>query len=105
MAAVLRATPWYGWGWGVQLDWLAEDKAWEEAKSELGSVRLELKTNTQFRRQRLVVLEKAGLPVPELDSEWDSLLKDFPEEVTLHLCRYDSLRNNKRMVGRRRCWN
>jgi len=98
MAAVLREMPWYGWGWGVLIEWLTEDQAWEEARSVLGAVRPELRTNTQFRRQRLVVLEKAGLPGAALDSEWSSLLQDFPEEVSLHLYRYDSLRNSKRLA-------
>ena len=97
MAALLRDMPWYGWGWGVLIEWLTEDQAWGEARSALGAVRPEVRTNTQFRRQRLVVLEKAGLPGAELDSEWGSLLQDFPEEVPLHLHRYDSLRRGKRL--------
>jgi cellulose synthase operon protein C len=96
MADLLREMPWYGWGWGVLIAWLTEDQAWGEARSVLGAVRPELRTNTQFRRQRLVVLEKAGLPGAELDSEWNSLLQDFPEELPLHLHRYDSLRSSKR---------
>lgn len=98
MAAVLREMPWYSWGWSVLIEWLTEDHAWEEARSILGVLRPELRTNTNFRRQRLLVLEKAGLPVAELDSEWTSLLQDFPEEVALHLHRYDSLRNSKRLA-------
>jgi hypothetical protein len=96
MAALLREMPWYGWGWSVLIEWLTEDKAWEETRNLLGTVRPEVRTNTQFRRQRLVLLEKAGLPVAELDSEWSSLLQDFPEEVPLHLHRYDSLLSSKR---------
>ena len=98
MAALLREIPWYGWGWGVLIEWLTEDKAWDEARTVLGTVRPEVATNTQFRRQRLVVLEKAGLPGTELDSEWSRLLRDFPEEVALHLHRYDSLRTGKRLA-------
>jgi len=96
MAALLREMPWYGWGWSVLIEWLTEDKAWEQTRSLLGTVRPEVRTNTQFRRQRLVLLEKAGLAVTELDSEWNSLLQDFPEEVPLHLHRYDSLVGSKR---------
>jgi cellulose synthase operon protein C len=96
MAALLREMPWYAWGWSVLIEWLTEDKAWEETRNLLGTVRPEVRTNTQFRRQRLVLLEKAGLPVAELDSEWSSLLQDFPEEVPLHLHRYDSLLSSKR---------
>ena len=96
MAALLREMPWYGWGWGVLIEWLTEDKAWEEARNLLATVRPEVRTNTQFRQQRLMVLEKAGLPAVELDSEWSSLLQDFPEEVPLHLLRYDSLVGSKR---------
>jgi tetratricopeptide (TPR) repeat protein len=96
MAALLRDMPWYGWGWSVLIDWLTEDKAWEEARGLLATVLPEVRTNIQFRRQRLMVLEKAGLPAAELDSEWNSLLQDFPEEVSLHLLRYDSLLTSKR---------
>jgi cellulose synthase operon protein C len=96
MAALLREMPWYGWGWGVLMAWLTEDEAWKEARNVLATVRPEVRTNTQFRRQRLVLLEKAGLPQAELDSEWSSLLQDFPEEVPLHLHRYDSLLSSKR---------
>jgi len=98
MAALLREMPWYGWGWGVLIEWLTEDQAWDEARIALGTVRPELRTNTQFRRQRLLLLEKAGLPGAELDSEWSNLLRDFPEEVALHLHRYDSLRRSKRLA-------
>jgi tetratricopeptide (TPR) repeat protein len=96
MAGVLREMPWYGWGWSALIEWLTEDKAWGEARSVLGTIPPERRTNTQFRRQRLMMLEKAGLPQAELDSEWSSLLQDFPEEVPLHLQRYDSLRSSKR---------
>jgi tetratricopeptide (TPR) repeat protein len=97
MVAVLREVPWYGWGWNVLMGWLTEDKSWAEARSILRMIPTELRTNTQFRWQRLLVLEKAGLPATELDLEWESLLRDFPEEVPLHLHRYDSLRTGKRM--------
>jgi hypothetical protein len=40
-------------------------------------------------------LEKAGTNVQTLNQEWDSLLGDFPEDVFLHLRRYDSLRESK----------
>jgi tetratricopeptide (TPR) repeat protein len=63
----------------------------------LGSTPEELRTNPQFRRQRLVVLGKAGRPVAELDSEWEQLLRDFPHETPLHLHRYDLLRAANRV--------
>jgi len=97
MASVLQAIPWYSWGWGALMEWLVEDTAWDEARNVLGSVPPELASKTQFRRQRLMVLEKAGLTAAELDAEWSSLLRDFPEDVTLHLYRYDTLRNGKRL--------
>jgi hypothetical protein len=80
------------------MDWFVEDKAWGEAKRVLGTIPHELRNHTQFRRQRLLTLEKAGLSTAELDSEWESLLQDFPEDVPLHLLRYDSLRNATRTV-------
>lgn len=96
MAAVVRAYPWYLWGWSLLVDWLVEDQAWEQARELLGKITEELRTNPQFRRQRLAVLEKAGLPINELDAEWSGLLHDFPEELPLHLHRYDLLRAAER---------
>jgi len=98
MASVVRAYPWYLWGWGLLMDWLLEDKAWDQAREMLGIVREELRTNPRFRRQRLVVLQSAGLPVNQLDAEWTELLRDFPEELSLHLHRYDLLRDAKRVA-------
>jgi len=96
MARVLREKPWYRWGWSVLINWLGEDQAWKETKEILGAIPPAQRTNTQFRRQRLILLERAGLPHAELDAEWNSLLQDFPEEVPLHLLRYDSLRDGQR---------
>lgn len=79
------------------MDWLVEDQAWEQARSLLGGIPEELRTDPQFRRQRLVVLEKARLPVDALDAEWRGLLHDFPEELPVHLHRYDLLREAKRL--------
>ena len=98
MACVLSEVPWYTWGWSVLMDWLAEDKAWNDTRRVLAVTPPQLKTHTQFRRQRLMALEKAGLPAADLDSEWSSLLHDFPEDVSLHLHRYDSLRDTKRLA-------
>jgi len=98
MTSVLRVAPWYVWGWSVLIDWLDEDKAWIDTRNALGSVPSELATNVQFRRQRLTLLEKPGLSAAELDSEWNSLLHDFPEDVPLHLLRYDSLQAGKRFL-------
>jgi tetratricopeptide (TPR) repeat protein len=79
------------------VDWIVEDQAWEQARELLGKIPEELSTNPQFRKQRLVVLEKASVPVNELDAEWSGLLRDFPDEVPLHLHRYDLLRAAKRV--------
>jgi predicted Zn-dependent protease len=98
IASVVQAFPWYLWGWGQLMDWLLEDKAWDHARELLGRVPEELRTNPRFRRQRLVVLQNAGLPVNELDAEWTELLRDFPEELSLHLHRYDFLRDAKRVA-------
>jgi tetratricopeptide (TPR) repeat protein len=96
LAALVEAAPWYLWGWRVLMGWLVEDQAWEKARNLLGAIPPELQTVTQFRRQRLEVLEQAGLAAEKLDQEWSSLLHDFPEDVSLHLLRYDSLRRAKR---------
>jgi hypothetical protein len=99
MASTVRAYPWYLWGWSFLVDWLVDDQAWEQARDLLGKCKMpeELRTNPQFRRQRLIALEKAGLSVLELDAEWSGLLRDFPEELPLHLHRYDVLREANRV--------
>lgn len=97
MASLLRAVPWYLWGWMVLHDALVADQAWDEARAIFMTTPVELQTHTRFRRQRLVLLEKAGLSPAELDSEWNTLLGDFPEDLAVHLQRYDSLRSAKRM--------
>ena len=97
MSLAVRAHPWYVWGWSVLIDWLVEDKAWEQARELLGEIPEQLRTNPKFRRERLVALEKTGLPLPELDAEWNGLLHDFPEELSLHLHRYDLLREAERL--------
>src|SRR5262249_35607340 len=96
LASVLRETPWYGWGWNRLMEWITEDQAWGGAKRVLGPIPVEVRTDPQFWAQRVLLPQKAGLPLADLDSEWSNLLQDFPEEVTLHLHRYDSLRSAKR---------
>ncbi|HEX8880455.1 MAG TPA: tetratricopeptide repeat protein, partial [Candidatus Acidoferrum sp.] len=97
MASLLRVVPSYLWGWMVLHDVLLADEAWDDARRIFSSTPVELQTHTRFRRQRLVLLEKAGLSAAELDSEWNTLLGDFPEDLGIHLQRYDSLRSAKRM--------
>ena len=96
LLAVLRAAPWYRWGWAVVMDWLAEDQAWEKARSLLSASPPELRTDIRLRSKRLTVLGEAGLPAGEIDAEWDVLLKDFPDDIPPHLERYDSLWAAKR---------
>jgi len=97
MASAVQVTPSYRWGWGVLIDWLMEDKAWDRARDLLGAVPPELRTDVSFCVRRLVLLSRAGVPVDTLDVEWDALLKDFPLDVSLHLQRYDALRATHRL--------
>jgi tetratricopeptide (TPR) repeat protein len=98
MTLAVRSAPWYGWGWRILMDWLAEDKAWDESRGALNPLPPEMRTDTHFRRQRLGVLGEAGLAAEELDREWKELLADFPEDVSLHLWRYDALLEQKRLA-------
>jgi predicted Zn-dependent protease len=97
MAAAVRDTPGYAWGWLVLMEWLVEDSDWNLAGELLGEVRPELATQLQFRQQRLQVLERARLGTRELDEERRKLLADFPEEVPLHLECYDRWHDAKRL--------
>ena len=95
LASVLRDAPWYRWGWAVLVEWVGEDRAWQKARTLLASVPSALRSEPQFQRQRLAVLEQAGASATELDAEWNQLLRDFPEDVSLYLHRYDGLVERK----------
>jgi tetratricopeptide (TPR) repeat protein len=91
MEAIVVDASWYRWGWGVLMEWIVQDKAWETGRRALQNVPAPFRGDTNFRKQRLAVLEKCGLSSEELESEWQVLLADFPEDIPLHLQRYDSL--------------
>ena len=96
MARVLEAYPWYGWGWSILMGWLEEDGAWDRARQLLEGIPAPMLTNTGFRLRRLWLLQKAKTDVERLDEEWDGLLRDFPEDVPLHVSRYDVLDEARR---------
>ncbi len=96
MKVLLADVPSYRWGWSVLMAWLEEDKDLDEARTLLRVIPPEVRTDISFRQKRLLLLEKTGLSTAQLDSEWNSLLSDFPEELSLHVLRYDSLREGKR---------
>lgn len=89
-------SPWYGWGWNLLIDWLEEDQDWDQTRRLLQEIPPQMFTNTSFRLRRLLLLERAGMDRSRLDAEWDNLLRDFPEDVTLSLNRYDSLHASER---------
>jgi predicted Zn-dependent protease len=91
MAGLLEAFPWYGWGWSMLMSWLEEDGAWERARQLLGSIPPPLSADSSFRLRRLQLLQEANADVEKLDEEWDGLLRDYPEDVVLHVSRYDAL--------------
>ncbi len=96
MAQTLLAAPWYRWGWTQLLAWIVEDQAWSDVPRLLGEVPAALSADLDFRRKRLEVLGKAQTGVAKLDQEWQDLLRNFPENLPLHLQRYDLLREAKR---------
>ncbi|HWC19964.1 MAG TPA: tetratricopeptide repeat protein, partial [Terriglobales bacterium] len=98
MSSIVKAAPWYSWGWSIVISWLREDQAWEKARALLASPPEEMRTDTEFRRNRLSLLAEAGVPAQQLDIEWNSLLNDFPEDIPLHLLRHDSLKESKRFA-------
>jgi predicted Zn-dependent protease len=91
LSALLRDHPGYSWGWNLLISWLEQDKKWEKAKEVLDSVAPQMLTDVSFRVKRLQLLEKAKADSSSLDAEWSQLLDDFPEDVTLHLSRFDAL--------------
>jgi tetratricopeptide (TPR) repeat protein len=96
LSQVVTDRPWYSWAWNLLTTWLEEDADWEKTRQLLRDIPAQMLTNISFRLQRLLLLEKAGTDRAELDTEWDSLLRDFPENVSLFVKRYDSLHESER---------
>jgi predicted Zn-dependent protease len=97
LTALMTDSPSYRWGWNVLIAWLEEDKEWGTARQLLTDVPPEVRTDVWFRQKRLQLMDKAGFTDAKLDSEWKTLLSDFPEEAPLHLIRYDFLHERKRV--------
>jgi len=95
LASVVKEAPWYHWGWGLLMVWLIEDSAWEKARELLGVPPPELRTNSDLRHKRLQVLRKAGLSAEQLRAEWEELLREFPENIPLHLECCDQFRADR----------
>jgi tetratricopeptide (TPR) repeat protein len=98
LAQVVQNAPWYRWGWDLLLTWLDEDKNWELSSRLLDVVPARMLTDVAFRQKRLQHLEKRKAASSIIDAEWEELLRDFPEDVSLHLRRYDSLHEAGRLV-------
>jgi tetratricopeptide (TPR) repeat protein len=97
LAEVVALAPWYGWGWQRLLGWLGEDKDWTRAKRLLSAVPPLMLDNLEFRQKRLELLEKAGADKSATESEWEMLLVASPEDVVLHLRRFDVLQTAGRL--------
>jgi predicted Zn-dependent protease len=95
MTALMTDFPSYRWGWNVFIAWLEEDKEWGTARQFLAEIPPEVRTDVRFCQKRLLLLDKAGFTDDKLNSEWTALLADFPEEIPLHLLRYDFLHERK----------
>lgn len=91
MTSILADAPWYGWGWDVLMNWLEEDAAWDQSRRLFLEIPPSMYANPSFRHGRLLLLEKAEVDATQLNEEWDRLLRDFPEDLALHLKRYDIL--------------
>jgi predicted Zn-dependent protease len=98
LAAAVTAAPWYGWGWHVLMAWLEEDRAWDVARQLLKNVPAQMSGSTAFRQCRLVLLGKAGVERIALDAEWDDLLRNFPDDASLHAARSESAREAEAAV-------
>ncbi|HEX6880125.1 MAG TPA: tetratricopeptide repeat protein, partial [Terriglobales bacterium] len=96
IARTVESFPWYAWGWNLLISFLEEDQDWNRCRELLDTVPPQMLANLDFRLQRLSLLEKAGTATKALDEEWAALLHDFPEDVRLHLRRYDNLVSKER---------
>jgi hypothetical protein len=97
LASILRDAPWYRWGWNLVLTWLEEDKNWQLCEEILDAVPPLMLTEVAFRRKRLLLLKETKTDPTKIDLESNELIRDFPEDVSLHLSRYDSLEDEKRL--------
>ncbi|MBP7867098.1 MAG: tetratricopeptide repeat protein [Acidobacteria bacterium] len=95
MSAAVAAAPWYGWGWEKLITWLQEDKAWDDARKALCPSPPAMSAQPWFRKDRLLLLARAGLPPAELEAEWDRCLADYPEDTNLRLECFDSFQELK----------
>jgi tetratricopeptide (TPR) repeat protein len=92
MMAVLKQWPLMPWAWSWLMDWLEADEKWGHAKEVLADMPPAILDQPEVRARRLMLLRRAGTPDGELDPQWERLLSDFPREETVHLWRFDSLR-------------
>jgi tetratricopeptide (TPR) repeat protein len=97
LAEAVALAPWYSWGWNRLLGWLGEDKDWGRAKTLLATVPPTLLGDLDFRQKRLEVLDRAGADKSITESEWESLLSESPDDVVLHMRRFDALQKAARM--------
>ena len=63
MESILLDAPWYRWGWGVLMEWILQDQAWEIGRQALREIPAPFRGDTKFRKQRLAVLEKCSCPL------------------------------------------
>jgi hypothetical protein len=91
MGAVLQDFPRYEWGWCQLLAWVEADQDWSRGKELLATWPGALMDLADLRARRLAVLAAAGIPPSELDAQWDELLQDFPQDLGVHLRRFESL--------------
>ena len=94
---LLRSQPGYTWGWNLLLSWLEEDKDWALARSALQKIPPQLIADVGFRTRRAILFEQARADSSVLESEWTQLLADFPDNLDLHLRRYDMLSRTQRL--------
>ena len=98
LADVVELAPWYAWGWNRLMAWLNEDKDWARAKKLLSAIPPALLGDLEFRQKRLELLEHAGAEASVTEAEWKALLADSPEDVVLHLRRFDALQKAGKLV-------
>ncbi len=91
MVEVTKRWPVYKWAWWELMDWLEEEGAWPKVRDLLDRVHPVIYGDPRLAARRLGLLEQAGAPAAELDQQWDSLLDDYPEEMSLHLQRFDQM--------------
>ncbi|MCK6549819.1 hypothetical protein L6R52_28540, partial [Myxococcota bacterium] len=77
--------------WQLAFTWIDEDEAYGLARELFERLRAVSVEHAHLHCERLLLLERAGMPAAELDQQWGRLLANFPTSPVVNLLRVDQL--------------